>query len=195
MRHPLLGVLVVVALFVAMSGCSSSDPTTSDEYTALEQELTQTNQELAQAETQLSDTAAERDALQAELASDNASGVSQDVGRGPVPDDVVALIEQWKQATASSMVDLYTPTGFHLYGTQRYTGEAIGPHLVNPSVDHEELTPLLLVADELGRYVVTQGVENTVGPVKAASGISWEIVDDLEGRLKIAQSAWFKMTG
>jgi hypothetical protein len=195
MRRPLLAVLVVVALFVVISGCSSSDPTTSDEYAALEQELAQTKQELAQAETQLSDTVAERDALQAEPASDTASGVSQDVGRGPVPDDVVALIDQWKQATESSMIDLYTPTGFHLYGTQRFTGEEIGPHLVNPSVGHEELTPLLLVADELGRYVITQGVENTVGGGKYRSGISWEIVADSEGGLKIAQSAWFNATG
>ena len=125
------------------------------------------------------------------------TGVSQDVGQGPVPDDVVALIDQWKQATDSSMADLYTATGFHLYGTVRYTGEDIGPHLVVPSVTHEELTPLLLVAIEDGRYVVTQGVENTVGGVgiKASSNISWEIVEESDGNLKIAQSAWFKKTG
>jgi hypothetical protein len=180
-----VGVALALALLVA---ACSTDPTTTDEYTALEEGL-------AQAEAQLSDVVAERDALRDELESNTASGVSQDVGRGPVPDDVVALIDQWKQATDSSMVDLYTPTGFHLYGTQRYTGEDIGPHLLNPSVGHEELTPLLLVADEFGRYVVTQGVENTVGGAKYPSGISWEIVADAEGKLKIAQSAWFKITG
>jgi hypothetical protein len=53
---------VVVVLSLVMSGCSSSDPTASDEYAALEQELAQTNQELAQAETQLAEVTAERDA-------------------------------------------------------------------------------------------------------------------------------------
>jgi hypothetical protein len=125
----------------------------------------------------------------------DAAGVSQDVGLGPVPDDVVALIDQWGQATKTSIVDLYTPTGFHLYGTEKFTGDAIGAHLVNPAVGHEALTPLLLVAGGPGRYVVTQGVENTFGGAKFPSGLSWEIVEDSDGELKIAQSAWFKITG
>jgi len=126
---------------------------------------------------------------------DSASdGVSQDVGLGPVPDDVVALIDQWKQATETSVVDLYTPTGFHLYGAQQYTGDAIGAHLVNPTIGHEALTPLLLVAVQPGRYVVTQGIEITNSGNKVPSGFSWEIVEDSDGVLKIAQSAWFKVT-
>jgi hypothetical protein len=120
----------------------------------------------------------------------SSDGVSQDVGLGPVPDDVVALIDQWKQATESSMVDLYTANGYHLYGDQKFSGDEIGPHLVNPAYSSEELTPLLLVAGESGRYVVTQGVENSVGSSKYPSGVSWEIVTDSDGTLKIAQSAW-----
>jgi hypothetical protein len=124
----------------------------------------------------------------------DSAGVSQDVGLGPVPDDVVALTGQWKQATKTSMVDLYTPTGFHLYGTQKITGDGIGAHLANPAVGHEALTPLLLVAGGPGRYVVTQGIEITVSGRKMPSGFSWEIVENSEGELKIAQSAWFKIT-
>jgi hypothetical protein len=56
-------VIFGVALLLLVAGCSSSDPTASDEYAALEQELAQTNQELAQAETQLTEVAAERDEL------------------------------------------------------------------------------------------------------------------------------------
>jgi hypothetical protein len=59
-----------VALLLLVAGCSSSDPTASDEYAALEQklaqtnqELIQTNQELAQAEAQLAEVSAERDEL------------------------------------------------------------------------------------------------------------------------------------
>lgn len=126
--------------------------------------------------------------------SEATDGVSQDVGQGLVPDEVAALIDQWKQATETSMADLYTPTGFHLYGTQKYTGDDIGAHLVNPAIGHEELTPLLLVATETRRYVVTQGIENTVAGGKYPSGLSWEIVEDSDGALLIAQSAWFKIT-
>lgn len=49
-------VFVGVALLLLVAGCSSSDPTSSDEYAALEQEF-------AQAETQLAEVAAERDEL------------------------------------------------------------------------------------------------------------------------------------
>jgi hypothetical protein len=51
----------MIAVAVLVAGCSSSDPTGSDEYAALEQELAQTNGELAQAETQLAEVTAERD--------------------------------------------------------------------------------------------------------------------------------------
>ena len=124
--------------------------------------------------------------------SETSDGVSQDVGQGLVPEEVAALIDQWKEATETSMVDLYTPTGFHLYGAQKITGDDIGVHLANPAVtDHEELTPLLLVAEEPGRrYVVTQGIENTIFETKSPSGLSWEIVADSEGTLRIAKSAW-----
>ena len=124
--------------------------------------------------------------------SETSNGVSQDVGQGLVPDDVAALIDQWKQATETSVVDLYTPTGFHLYGAQKVTRDGIGVHLANPAVtDHEELTPLLLVAVEPGRrYVVTQGIENTIFETKSPSGFSWEIVADSEGTLRIARTAW-----
>jgi hypothetical protein len=184
--------LFAVALGLLIAGCSSSDPTASDEYAALEQELATAESDLVAAEANLD--AAEQElanvstvAAEANTVSD---GVSQDVGRGPVPDDVVALIDQWKQATESSMVDLYTANGYHLYGTQKFSGDDIGPHLVDPAVTSETLTPLLLVADESGRYVVTQGVKNTFGSEEAQSGVSWEIVADSDGTLKIAQSAW-----
>jgi hypothetical protein len=132
------------------------------------------------------------------LVSACSSGTSQDVGQGPVPDDVVTLIDQWKQATDSSIVDLYTNTGYHLYGDEQFAGDDLATHLTSPSalnVGHEELTPLLLLVDEPGRWVVTQGVENTFGTVKDRSGVSWEIVEVSSGDLKIAQSAWFYATG
>lgn len=128
--------------------------------------------------------------------SETSDGVSQDVGQGLVPDEVAALIDQWKQATETSIADLYTPTGFHMYGAQKMTGDDIGVHLNNPAItDHEELTPLLLIAEEPGRrYVVTQGMANTIFETKSPSGLSWEIVADSEGTLRIAQSAWLRIS-
>lgn len=56
-------VSAAIALVLVMGGCSSNDPTTSDEYAALEQELVQANEDLAEAETLLADSAAEHDAV------------------------------------------------------------------------------------------------------------------------------------
>jgi hypothetical protein len=56
-------VSAAIALVLVMGGCSSSDPTTSDEYAALEQELAQANEDLAEAEVLLTDAAAEHDAV------------------------------------------------------------------------------------------------------------------------------------
>jgi ketosteroid isomerase-like protein len=64
MRNRIL--LFTAALLLLVAGCSSNDPTTSDEYTALEQELAQTNQALVEAGTQLAEVTTERDALIAE---------------------------------------------------------------------------------------------------------------------------------
>ncbi len=53
----------VALLLLAMTGCSSSDPTASDEYAVTEQELAQTSQALVETEALLDTVTAERDAL------------------------------------------------------------------------------------------------------------------------------------
>lgn len=69
---------IAVALLLVVAGCSSSDPTSSDKYAALEQELAQTKAqlEIAQVEAQLERVTAERDALAAanEALSEQLSG-------------------------------------------------------------------------------------------------------------------------
>lgn len=52
----------VALLLLVTAGCSSSDPTASDEYAALDQELAQTSQALVEAEAQLTAVTAEREA-------------------------------------------------------------------------------------------------------------------------------------
>lgn len=61
MKRTIVATTAVLVLLVA--GCSSSDPTASFEYQALEQKLSDTEHELAQAETQVVAISAERDAL------------------------------------------------------------------------------------------------------------------------------------
>ncbi len=122
---------------------------------------------------------------------------STEVDPGAVPDDVASLIAEWKQAIArgdGSVTDLYTPNGFHLYGTQKITGEDIAPHLENPAVTHEELTELLLLVDDPSRYVVTQGIRNIFMSTPTESAVTWEIITTADEELKIVQSAWFKRT-
>ena len=58
MREKIILLTAVTLLLVA--GCSSSDPTTSDEYAALEQDLAHANQTLADVESLLADVTAER---------------------------------------------------------------------------------------------------------------------------------------
>lgn len=74
MKRTIVASIAVFALLVA--GCSSSSPTESEEYQALEQDLADANQQLAeatqelvQAETQLAEVAAERDVLIADASA------------------------------------------------------------------------------------------------------------------------------
>ena len=102
-------VLFLVALALVMAGCSSSDPTTSNEYAELEQEL-------AQSETQLTQVAAERNALAEEVAAVPAANTPN-----TIPDDVAALTTAWGEAINrddGSVTDLYRTGGYHLYGAR-----------------------------------------------------------------------------
>ena len=113
-------VLFLVALALVMAGCSSSDPTTSNEYAELEQEL-------AQSETQLTQVAAERNALAEEVAAVPAANTPN-----TVPDEVAALTTAWCEAINrddGSVTDLYRKGGFHLYGADSIPLDDIAFHL------------------------------------------------------------------
>ncbi|MGB9358878.1 MAG: hypothetical protein WCC01_10000 [Acidimicrobiia bacterium] len=83
-----------------------------------------------------------------------------------------------------------------MYGAQKITGDDIGVRLANPAIaDHEELTPLLLVAEEPGRrHIVTQGIANTIFETKSPSGLSRKIVAGSDGTLRIDQSARLRIS-
>ena len=161
----------LVALALVMAGCSSSDPTTSNEYAELEQEL-------AQSETQLTQVTAERNALAEEAAA--------------VPDEVAALTTAWGEAINrddGSVTDLYQMGGYHLYGAMPIPRDDIASHLEAGTVPGEWLTePYLLVDEGDGRYVVARGSR-----VESAyeGSITFSISRSSDGELEIIKTAWF----
>lgn len=113
------------------------------------------------------------------------------------PDGVASVIDNWYDAASrgdGSVLDLYTSTGYHLYGADSFTGEDLANHLQTPGISHEWSSELMLIVDEGdGRYVVTRGMRNS-GVVTGVSAMTFEILTQSDGELRIAQSAWSKIT-
>ena len=180
MRKKLIAIVIAVLLVVA--GCSSSDPTASDEYAALEQEL-------AQSEAQVAEVTAERDALVAE--AEAAAAASEDGMATAVPDDVAALTAAWGDAINSgdgAVTALYSESGFHLYNTTKIDHDDIAAHLEGPTTDGEWVTePYLLIDEGDGRYIVARG---TRGAGVYPGSLTFLIVRDADGELEIAETAF-----
>lgn len=90
-------VSIAIALVLVMGGCSSIDPTTSDEYAALEQELAQANQNLAEAEVLLANAAAEHEAA-----------VAMRETIAEVEANETAKIEAWMAKDIDAMTNTFT---------------------------------------------------------------------------------------
>ena len=129
--------------------------------------------------------------------SDSDDDVAAATAAPTPPDEVAALIDEWFDAASrgdGSVLDLYTSTGYHLYGADSFTGEDLVNHLQTPGISHEWVSELMLVVDEGdGRYVVTRGLKNS-GAVSGVSAMTFEILTQSDGELRIAQSAWSKMS-
>jgi outer membrane murein-binding lipoprotein Lpp len=186
MKRTIVASIAVLVLVVA--GCSSSDPTASDEYQAIEQELAAAEQQLAETEQALAEAQQE-----ASEPSSKASQAEAEISALTPPDEVVLLLEEWVAAlnrSDGSVVELYRPNGYHLYGTEKIELKDVEAHLTGATAN-ETITPPILIVDEGdGRYVVTQGYRNTVGGGKYASALTYTIVTEPGGELKIAYSEW-----
>jgi hypothetical protein len=126
--------------------------------------------------------------------SDSNDDVASATAAPPPPEEVAALIDDWYDAADGSVLDLYTSTGYHLYGADSFTGEDLVNHLQTPGISHEWASELMLVVDEGdGRFVVTRGMRNS-GVVTGVSALTFEILTQSDGELRIAQSAWSKIT-
>lgn len=114
-----------------------------------------------------------------------------------VPAEVSALIDEWFSANERadrSVLDLYLPSGYHLYGDQRVDYSEIPNHLSgNPDFQHEWITePILITADDDGSYVVVRGMRivNDARGWDDSSALAFEIETTADGSLKFAQTAW-----
>ncbi|MEN8040127.1 MAG: hypothetical protein ABFR95_01365 [Actinomycetota bacterium] len=167
-------VLFAAVLLLVVVGCSSSDPTMSEEYSRLEGDL-------AESEIQLAEVTAERDAL------------VEDAETAAAPVDVAAVTAAWGEAVNrgdGSVVGLYTSGGYHLYGNAVIGRDDIAGHLENPSETHEWISEPFVLIDEDGRYVVARGARTTGPGITLTSSVTFEIVELSDGELLIKQSAW-----
>jgi hypothetical protein len=170
----------MLVMVVALSACAS-DPTASDEYVALEEELVATEQQLSDTATDLAAALASLDEATAE------SGATMEV-----PAKVVALIDEWWAANErgdGSVADLYRPSGYHLYGDEKIALEDLAGHFNTPGYKAEWITEPYLIANQPeGRYVVTRGVRTATGGRSWDSVFTFEILTMPGGELKIAQT-------
>ena len=173
--------ILAVVLGLVLAACSS-DPTTSEEYLILEQELTEAEGQIEDLKTQLAAVTAERD----------------EVTAGPdVPDDVLALLDDWWEANErgdGSVVDLYTLNGYHMYGSRKVARDDLATHFGAPGYSAELITEPILIANEPeSRYVVTQGIRTSTGSMSFASAMTYEVKAGSDG-LKIVHSDWSHVT-
>jgi len=112
-----------------------------------------------------------------------------------VPAEISALIDNWSEALAredGSVLELYVPEGYHLYGDLRVEHDNIPAHLSAPGYTHEWTTPTLLITNEGdGRYVAVRGIRNTSSIGAWASALLFEIVETPDDGLRLVQTAFF----
>lgn len=111
------------------------------------------------------------------------------------PEEIAALIDDWYQALErqdDSVLELYVPEGYHLYGDERIEYDEIPGHLQGDGIRHVWITePLLIAEDEDGRYVAVRGMSLTSGIGSHASALMFEIVTTPDDELRFVQTAWF----
>lgn len=171
--------MIVLVLALAMvAGACTQDVTESDEYQALQSQEADLEQQLSDMQVELTEVRAVLDQVPDEAA-----------GETEVPAEVLALLDEWWAANErrdGSVADLYTTSGYHLYGETKYSRSELAAHFGGAANPEWITEPYLIVGDQTrGRYVVTRGLK-----AGAASALTFEIVTTPDGELQIAQSAW-----
>ena len=173
--------IVVLILGLVLAACSA-DPTTSEEYQDLEQDLVAAQSQIDDLETQLAGVTAERDELMAVP---------------DVPAEVLAISDEWLEANEradGTVVDLYATGGYHIYGYERISRDELVDHFAeSAAADHEWVTDPYVVADEGdGRYVVVRGMRIDFGGSSYTSALGFEIEETADGTPEIVHSVWME---
>lgn len=171
--------ILVLILGLVLAACSA-DPTTSEEYQDLEQDLIAAQGQIDDLEAELASVTAERDELMAEP---------------DVPAEVLAIPDEWLEANQrgdGSIVDLYAPYGYHLYGDERISRDELANHFgVAGGGDNVWITDPYVIADEGdGRYVIARGFRLDYGTGSYASVLSFEIEETADGTPEIVHTQW-----
>jgi hypothetical protein len=124
------------------------------------------------------------------------TGCTAEEGSSTVaPEELAALIDDWYAALDrgdDSVLDLYLPVGYHLYGDKRIEYDEIPAHLSGGSIEHEWITePLLIAEDADGRYVVVRGMRISSPVWSNATALMFEIVTTADDELRFVQTALF----
>jgi hypothetical protein len=191
-RGPLFPLAVLIGL---VAGCST-DPTSTDEYRALERELAAAESSLTAAESSLATVEANLSTVDQELAALLEAADETPAGSiMPAPPELAGLVDDWFAALHQgddSVLDLYVAQGYHLYGDTRFEYDELVAHLTAGPVEHEWITePMLVAEDADGRYVVVRGMLNTGVGWHNASALLFEVVTTPDDELRLVQTAWF----
>lgn len=113
-----------------------------------------------------------------------------------IPDDVAVLIDDWYDAANKadgSVMDLYLPEAYHLYGDERIEFDEISDHLGGSDWEHEWITESILITEQPeGQFVVVRGMSNSHPQDGTdASAFMFEIKRRADGSLGISETAWF----
>jgi hypothetical protein len=171
--------ILVLIIGLVLAACSA-DPTTSEDYQDLEQDLTAAQGQIDDLESQLASVTAERDELMAEP---------------DVPAEVLAIPDEWLEANErgdGSVVDLYAPSGYHVYGDEKISRDELATHFgVAAGGDNVWITDPYVIANEGdGRYVIARGMRLDYGTGSYASVLSFEIEETAEGAPEIVHTQW-----
>lgn len=178
--------ILVLVLGLVLAACSA-DPTTSEAYQDLEQDLIAAQGQIDDLEAQLAGVTAERDELMAE--ADARSEVLD------VPAEVLAIPDEWLDANNradGSVVGLYATNGYHLYGDERISrDELVGHFGIAAGGKNVWITDPYVIADEGdGRYVIARGMRLDYGTGTYASVLSFEIEETADGTPEIIHTQW-----
>jgi hypothetical protein len=158
---------VAIALLVACSGCSS-DPTTSPEYAALEDEIEDLRFDIAAGESEIASLAAQLSEMSATVAEAEKADNADDE---PLPSPVEAFKTAYESGDLDTIKDLYTEDGI-ITTTDKIHDLYWGNDVWLGQWDTEGTEFARLASIHQGEMIITDAIE--VGDRTVAFNWAWE---------------------